>query len=413
MFGLVRLASKSIEDYRSIAGDQEIDELLRIAENLKGARVLHLSITEFGTGVAELLRTIVPLMNALGLNSQWQVVRSTDEFANVNRAMYNALGGVYTPWTREMSDIWLKYNEANAALFDEEYDFVIVHDPQAAALLSFILEQEKRKPRGKWVWHCHMDVSDAQSDVWHLLGSRVEPYDQLIFDVEDYVPPGLSEPVSFVPPAIDPLCPKNMDLPEQTVRTVLHQYGLDLTRPVVCQISPFDQWHDPVGLIEAYQAVKGDLPGLQLVLIASMVSEDPEVRAYYQHATHYAEQDRDLFVLSSLNNVGNVEMNAFQRASAVVVQKSLRKGFALWISEAMWKGRPVVAANRGGIPRQVIEGRTGYLIERTEECAQRILHLLNHPEVAERMGSEGKKHVGHNFLITRWLRDYLNLLAGL
>jgi trehalose synthase len=241
----------------------------------------------------------------------------------------------------------------------------------------------------------------------------MEPYDCLVFDLEDYVPSGLKGPVQVVNPGIDPRSPKNMELPHQAVSTILQQYGLDLSRPMICQTSPFDQWHDPVGLIEAYRAIKDEVPGVQLVLIASMVSEDPEARAYYQQATHYAERDPHVFVLSSLNNVGNIEMNAFQRASSVMVQRSLRKGFALWLSEALWKGRPVVAAKKGGIPRQVIEGRTGYLIEGTEECAQRILYLLTHPEVAERMGNEGKKHVGSNFLITQCLRNYLQLLAGL
>jgi len=413
VYGLVRLAAKSIDDYRSVSSNEEIEQLRKIAEDLKGARVLHLSITEFGTGVAELLRAVVPLMSDLGLDCQWQVVRSADEFISVNRAMYSALGGIYTPWTREMSDIWLKYNNDNVGLFDEEYDFVIVHDPQAAALLSCFMQREGRKPTGSWVWHCHMDLSDAQVEVWHLLSSRVESYDRLVFDMEEYVPPGLRERVQFVLPAIDPCCPKNMELPRETIKAVLGQYGLNLARPIVCQISPFDHWHDPVGLIEAYQAIKGDVPGLQLVLIASMVSEDPEVGAYYQRVAQYCQQDPDLFVLSSLNNVGNIEMNAFQRASNIVVQKSLRKGFALWLSEALWKERPVIGAKVGGIPYQIIPERTGYLIESTGECAERMLYLLQHPEVAMRMGGEGKRHVAQNFLITRYLRDYLSLLAGI
>jgi trehalose synthase len=404
---------KSIEAYRPIIGDERMDEITALAARLRGARVLHINATAFGGGVAEILATMVPLLNDLGLDADWQVIRGADEFFSVTKAMHNSLQGMYIDWTPGMRETWLSYDRMNADLFDEAYDFVVIHDPQPAAILSFIEERTGRR-EGKWVWRCHIDLTDAQAQVWDMLRPHVERYDGAIFTLPDFVKEDLRGPAIFcVPPAIDPLSPKNVDLPPETVSEILARYGVDPARPMVTQISRFDPWKDPLGVIDVYRAAKRDFPDLQLVMIASMASDDPEGWSWYERTVRRAGEDFDIHILSNLNGVGNVEVNAFQRAARVVIQKSVREGFGLVVSEALWKGRPVVAGNVGGIPLQIVDGQTGFLVHSVEECVDRLLYLLHHRDEAERMGARGVGHVRDNFLTTRYLRDYLSIFCQL
>ncbi len=391
MLGAVPLTGKTLESYRPIVGDDRIDEIVRLAEPLRGARVLHVNATAFGGGVAELLASVVPLMRDLGLHADWQVMRGSDEFFRVTKAMHNSLQGMLLEWTSQMREVWLSYNQMNADSFDEEYDFVVIHDPQPAEIPVLLDQRLGRPPAGRWVWRCHIDLTEAQPDVWDLLHPYLEAYDAAIFTMPDYVKQDLKHPAIFVaPPAIDPLSPKNVP-----------------QRPMILQVSRFDPWKDPLGVIDVYRAIKTDIPDLQLVLIASMAHDDPEGWAWYERTVRRAGEDYDIHILSNLNGVGNVEVNAFQSAANVVVQKSVREGFGLVVSEALWKGRPVVAGNVGGIPLQILYGRTGYLVNTTAECINRVLYLLRHPETADRMGAAGREHVREHFLITRYLRDYL------
>lgn len=413
MLGSVPTTPKSIEAYRPVIGDIATDEILRLAGLLKGARVLHVNATAFGGGVAEILATLVPLMNDIGLQADWQVIKGADEFFDVTKAMHNSLQGMYYDWTPAMRQTWLHYNKLNADLFDEDYDYVVIHDPQPAAIPSFLEERTGARP-GKWVWRCHIDITDAQAQVWDLLRPHVERYDGAIFTLPDYVKDDLRHPQIFcVPPAIDPLSPKNADLPEDTVNAILERYGVDPKRPMVTQISRFDPWKDPLGVIDVYRAAKREVPDLQLVMIASMASDDPEGWAWYERTVRRAGEDFDIHILSNLNGVGNIEVNAFQRAARVVIQKSVREGFGLVVSEALWKGRPVVAGNVGGIPLQIVNGKTGFLVNTNEECVEKLLFLLRNREEADRMGAMGVEYVRDNFLTTRYLRDYLNIFCQL
>ncbi|HZQ38357.1 MAG TPA: glycosyltransferase [Dehalococcoidia bacterium] len=416
MFGSVPTTPKSIEAYRPIIGDARVEEILQLADRLRGARVLHVNATAFGGGVAEILATLVPLMTDLGLEADWQVIRGSDEFFNVTKAMHNSLQGMLLEWTPQMREIWTRYNQQNADMFDEDYDFVVIHDPQPAGMLAMTAARLGHRPAGKWVWRCHIDLTDSQVDVWDLLHPYLEPYDAAIFTMAEYVKDDLVQPLLFtIPPAIDPLSPKNVPLPENVGRDILQRYGVDPDRPLISQISRFDPWKDPLGVIDVYRALKQEVPALQLVLIASMASDDPEGWAWYERTVRRAGEDYDIHILSNLNGVGNVEVNAFQSLAKVVIQKSVREGFGLVVSEALWKGRPVVAGNVGGIPLQILYGRTGYLVNTTAECVNRTGYLLQHPDVADRMGADGREHVRENFLITRYLRDYLaifNTLAG-
>ncbi|MCL5962291.1 MAG: glycosyltransferase [Chloroflexi bacterium] len=410
MFGSVATTPKSLESYRQVIGDEKVREIQALAEPLRGAKVLHLNATAFGGGVAEILGTLVPLMNDVGLQADWQVIRGADEFFNVTKAMHNSLQGMYIPWTAKMYNIWSNYNAMNAQLFDQSYDFVVVHDPQPAGVLDFVRKNKPELGTGKWVWRCHIDLTDAQPEVWDFLRPYIEQYDGAIFTLRDYVKSDLKlEHVFAIPPAIDPLSPKNVDIPIETVGEVLTRYAVDLNRPMICQVSRFDPWKDPLGVIDVYRMLKKEVPDLQLVMVASMASDDPEGWSYYERTARRAGEDYDIHLLSNLNGVGNVEVNAFQRSSTVVLQKSIREGFGLVVSEALWKGRPVVAGKVGGIPLQIPNNRTGYLITTTEECAARTLELLQDPVKATEMGEAGREYVREHFLITRYLRDYLSL----
>ncbi len=413
MLGSVPTTPKSIEAYRPVIGDAATDEILRLAAQLRGARVLHVNATAFGGGVAEILGTLIPLMNDVGLDADWQVIKGADEFFNVTKAMHNSLQGMYYDWTPAMRQTWLDYNKLNADLFDESYDYVVIHDPQPAAIPAFLEERTGSRP-GKWVWRCHIDITDAQAQVWDMLRPHVERYDGAIFTLPDYVKDDLRHPQIFcVPPAIDPLSPKNAELPDETVSAILERYGVDPKRPMVTQISRFDPWKDPLGVIDVYRMAKREVPDLQLVMVASMASDDPEGWDWYERTVRRAGEDFDIHILSNLNGVGNIEVNAFQRAARVVIQKSVREGFGLVVSEALWKGRPVVAGNVGGIPLQLVNGKTGFLVNTNEECAEKLLFLLQHRDEADKMGAMGVEHVRDNFLTTRYLRDYLNIFCQL
>ena len=412
MLGSVPLTPKSLDDYAAIIGPECIEEIRGLAAPLAGARVLHLNATSFGGGVAEILTTLVPLMTDVGLQADWQVMRGSDDFYQVTKALHNSLQGMYIDWTPEMIETWLSCNRLNAEAFDESYDYVIVHDPQPAALRASLMERGSAHARGYWIWRCHIDLTESQEQTWDLLRPYIEVYDATIFTAAEYVR-DLDQPVIFVvPPAIDPLSPKNIELPEETVHAILERYGVDHTRPFVAQVSRFDPWKDPLGVIEAYRILKQEFPKLQLVLVASMAHDDPEGWAWYERTVRRAGEDYDIHILSNLNGVGNVEVNAFQRAD-VVIQKSVREGFGLVVSEALWKGRPVVAGRVGGIPLQLIDGETGYLVRTTEECAERAAGLLRDPALADSMGAAGREFVRERFLITRYLRDYLTIFRRL
>jgi trehalose synthase len=399
---------KRFRSYERIIGEAAATEIRELAAGLRGARVLHLNATAFGGGVAELLGTLVPLMKDLGLSTEWQVIHGTDEFFTATKTMHNALQGAPL-WNRAHGDIWQRYQKLNAAEFDQDYDFVVMHDPQPAGIPHF-LRAAGRPLRANLTWRCHIDLTDAQPKAWDFLSPFLDDFQTLIFTHDDYVKPELrGRDVVVAPPAIDPLAPKNGRLARETVDEIMRRYGVDPDRPVICQVSRFDPWKDPLGVIDVYRRVKQQEPRLQLLMIASMANDDPEGWAYFERTVRRAGEDFDIHILSNIHGVGHMEVNAFQRASEVVIQKSLREGFGLTISEALWKQRPVVAGNVGGIPLQVTDGVSGFLVDNVDDCAARVLQLLQDPELAESMGKSGQEHVRRHFLITRYLRDYLRI----
>jgi len=404
----ISLRTRSIDDYRLLLGNGLIKEIDELASDLKGIRLCHINSTPFGGGVAELLYAYVPLMRGLGINADWQVIRGDQRFFAITKTLHNALqGGDGSLMRREETyRIYRAQNQINARELDYNYDVFIVNDPQPAAIREF-----SHATHAKWIWRCHIDSSEPNDDAWRFLGPYIEEYDAAIFTMEKFVPRGLSIPyVAIMAPAIDAFSTKNMPLPRTLCREMLDNLGIDRNRPLIVQVSRFDPWKDPFGVIDIYKLVKNQVPGLQLALVGSLASDDPEGWSMYAAVHAEAEKDDDVHVFSNLTGVGNMEVNAFQTICDVAIQKSIREGFGLVVSEALWKGTPMVAGNAGGIPMQMSGELSNYLVNSIDECAEKVIYLLKNPDIAADLGKIGKHIVEQNFLIPRLIRDELLLV---
>lgn len=409
MLERVGLRTLSLEAYRGIVGDAPLGEIRDLAEGLRGARVVHINATAFGGGVAEILQSLVPLMRDVGLSAEWQVIRGEAEFFRVSKAFHNGLQGMGLDLTAEMKSVWEGYNKRNADAFEGEYDFIVVHDPQPAGLRHFCRHATGRY----WIWRSHIDTSHPNMEFWGFMVPFLRPYQAAVFSMSQYVGPGVHFPeLAIIHPSIDPLSPKNRPISLDEAERVVSASGVDLGRPLITQISRFDPWKDPLGVIDAYRIVKRSAPAVQLVLMASMARDDPEGWEYLRLTTEHAEGDPDVHLLHFDRN-NDLEVNAFQTRSDVVIQKSVREGFGLVVTEALWKEQAVVGGDVGGIPLQIIDGQTGFLVHSVEECAEKVLYLLKNRDKARAMGANAREHVRHNFLIPRHLRDYLALFNKL
>jgi trehalose synthase len=411
MLQLVNTGTKSLADYATIATRGLMDEIKRLAEPLQGKRVVHLSATAFGGGVAEINYTLIPLMRDAGLDVEWRIIKGADEFFDVTKTIHNALQGAETGLSEEQQEIFRRYNALNAEEFEDDYDFVCIHDPQPASMIEHFPDTA-----APWIWRCHIDLSMPNPDVLEFLLPSLARYHAHIYHMHEYVPahPGLPEAYIW-PPAIDPLNPKNMALSAEDASYIVDQFGIDVKRPLLTQVSRFDPWKDPLGVIDAYREVKQQHPEVQLALVGSMAHDDPEGWEFYNKTVSYADGDPDIFILSNLNNIGSVEVNAFQVHSAAVVQKSIREGFGLTVTEGLWKARPTVAGRVGGIVKQIQDGVTGWLVDSPAECAEACKEILADPVAARERALRGKEHVRRHFLTPRLLRDWLalyNRLAG-
>ena len=403
----VSVGHKSLADYTHLAGRPLIQEIRNLVEDLNGLRVLHLSATAFGGGVAEILYTLIPLMNDVGIEAEWQVMLGREEFYNVTKRLHNALQGNPDSLSDDEWKIYERYNALNATEISGDWDVIIVHDPQPAAIKRHVPDKGKT-----WVWRCHIDLSTPNPDVIARMVPFIKEYDASVWHVDQYVPTGVDgglDGVHICPPAIDPLSPKNMALSPEDAAFVCDQFGIDVDRPLICQVSRFDPWKDPMGVIDAYRKVTEELPEAQLALVGSMATDDPEGWEFFNSTMAYADGDPDIHILNNLNNVGAIEVNAFQSQADVVIQKSTREGFGLTVSEALWKARPFIGGRVGGIPLQVQDGETGFLVSSPEECADRSLRILHEPDLGKRLGRSGKEHVRKHFLTPRLLRDWLRI----
>jgi trehalose synthase len=400
-----------VDDYREPAGEEAVERLRDAADPLKGTRLVHISSTSFGGGVAELLWTHLALLQDLGIDAEWQIIEGSEDFFTVTKAVHNACQGAEVAWTGKMASTYLERVRENAKQFDTDADFVIVHDPQPMAILP-ILEESGRRT-GRWVWRCHIDLSDPVEEVWRFYQPFADRYDATVFTLAEYARPGISTRVAIIPPSIDPLSPKNTWLDVEAVWEILVAYGIDRQRPILTQISRFDPWKDPLGVIDAYRLAKRDIPDLQLVLAGSMAHDDPEAWHYLERAEAHRAGDPDVHILTNLQDVGPVAINAFQRGSTVVVQKSIREGFGLTASEAMWKDRAVVVGDAGGLRLQVEDGRSGFVVDSIERCAARVVQLVGDADLRAELGRNARDRVRNHFLTVRELTDYLHLLASL
>lgn len=405
----VEVGSRTLASYRGLAPDHLIDELRREAEPLRGARVLHVNATPYGGGVSELLRSVVPLLNDLGLVADWRIIRGDEAFFQVTKAIHNGLQGAAIDLTEAQQAAYLRWSGTNAEAFREQYDFVFLHDPQPAALLSL-----RGKGSARWIWRCHIDTSEPHPPIWAFLRPFLADYDAAVFTMSEFVPPDMpTSRVAIIPPAIDPCSPKNLALPRDTARQILEWLGVPTTRQVVTQVSRFDPWKDPAGLIRAYRMVREERPETELVLAGSLALDDPEGWEVYRAVRREAGGDPGIHVFSNLVGVGNIEVNALQLLSDVVVQKSIREGFGLVVSETLWKGTPVVAGRAGGIPLQMADGVGGILVDSVEGCAAAVRDLLADRARARSLGEAGRERVREHFLVPRLILNQLQLMRDL
>lgn len=397
-----------LEAYAKVAGEDVIDHLRQLTASMRGMSVVHVNSTRVGGGVAEILHKLVPLMNELGVETRWEIITGGSDFYTCTKSMHNALQGNPIKIPERLLKI---YQETNAHAADElrpvlkEADAVFIHDPQPAAIIQHIPDR-----KGKWVWRCHIDVSRPYRPVWRFLRNFVKGYDASIYSLAAFVQP-LPHPQYLVPPSIDPLSEKNIDLEPEEVGAVFDRFNLDPDRPLLLQVSRFDRFKDPIGVIEGFRIAKRFMPHLQLVLAGGTATDDPEGEIVLSEVRNAAEDDPDIHILL-LPADSHRDINALQRAATIVVQKSLREGFGLTVTEGLWKGKPVIGGDAGGIRLQVINYHTGFLVSTPEGMALRVRYLLQQPERLAEMGRKGQEFVRDNFLLTRQLREYLTLVLA-
>lgn len=397
-----------LSDYVEAAGQEAIEQLQKLARPLAGRTVVHVNSTRIGGGVAEILARLVPLSEELGLKARWEVMEAPTEFYGVTKAFHNTLQGMPAPIPQRQLDLYQQVNQDNARRLQgvlAEADFVFIHDPQPAALLRFVPRR-----RGRWVWRCHIDISRPHRPAWKYIRETVARYDASVYSLAAFAQP-LPHPQYLIPPSIDPLSDKNIDLPQEEVDAVAARHGLDPLRPVVLQVSRFDRFKDPVGVIRAYRIARRNVP-IQLVLAGGTASDDPEGEVVYEEVREAAAGDPDVHLLL-LPPDAHREINALQRRADLVLQKSLREGFGLTVTEALWKGKPVIGGEAGGIVLQVIDYHTGFLVRTPEGAAFRIRYLLNRPQAMATMSLKARRFVRETFLLTRHLEQYLTLMLAL
>jgi trehalose synthase len=396
-----------LDRYNEVTGPDVVRHLRQLAAPLRGLRVLHVNSTREGGGVAEILRKLVPLKNALGIDTKWEVVTGKQEFYRCTKQFHNALQGRQVVVSERRRQIYERTNRKNAETLRravEEADIIIIHDPQPLSMIGCFPQR-----RGKWIWRCHIDLSKPNRLVWNYLKKWVVPFDASIFHLPAFAR-RLPHPVFFIPPSIDPLSDKNIELPDGEVEAVRSTYGIDSERPLVVQVSRFDTFKDPVGVMQAFFLARGRVP-LQLVLAGGTATDDPEGALILREVNKAAKGEKDIHVLA-LPPDAHRTINALQRAADIVLQKSLREGFGLTVTEAMWKRKPVIGGDVGGIRLQVVNHYTGFLVRTVEGAALRMRYLLHRRGRLAEMGERAHRHVLENFLLTRHLRDYLALMIG-
>ena len=386
-----------MERYFGISPKGDLLLIMRLCETLKNRTFLHINSTRSGGGVAEILHRMLPILEEIGIAARWEVIEGDNRFFDITKKIHNALHGRTEKITKDMWDYHFDINKKNAERINLNADAVLIHDPQPVPLIEF-------RKSGRWMWRCHIDVSNPQKDVYEYLRRYCERYEAAIFSVSKFAK---AMPLSefIIPPSIDPISEKNMELSNDEIKGTLNRFQIPADRPIILQVSRFDRFKDPIGLIKAYKDVR-KYNDCILILAGSPATDDPEGDAVLSEVKEYAADDPDIYILL-LPPFSDRDINALQRASTIVLQKSLKEGFGLTVSEAMWKRKPVIGGAAGGIPLQIINGVTGFLVHSIEGTSFRIRQILNNPDMAKRMGETGREYVRNNFLITRQVRDYL------
>lgn len=402
----VNTIPRSITSYATEASPSVLNELERLSEPLKGLRVLHVNATPVGGGVAEILQSEIPLLQSLGIEADWWTISGSNEFFNVTKSIHNALQGNPQGLSDEDRSTYIDWQQRNAVEFPHDYDVIVIHDPQPLGLLQFA-----GKGNASWIWRLHIDSSHPNPDVCHFVCRYLMGYDAAVFTMDEFVPPDVHvDSVRIIPPAIDPLTKKNQPISYGVALRTLQEIGLDPRKPIVSQVARLDPWKDPWGVIDAYRMLREQQSDLQLALLGVIsAKDDPEAYSVYNEVLDYAESDPGIHIYIDPERVGQIEVSSVQLASQVVFQKSLREGFGLSVSEALWKATPVVAGRVGGIPLQMQDEIGGFLVNSTEEAADRAGWLLNHPAAGRVIAARGRERVREQFLITRLLVDELRL----
>jgi trehalose synthase len=393
-----------VDDYKAIVGENEIDDLQLVADRLKGRSIQNINSTAVGGGVAEILTRMVPLLKDLGVDARWDVIKGDERFFTITKNIHNALHGIDQVVAKKDWRYFLEVNRGNAEDLDFSADVVFIHDPQPVALVE-------KKKENKWIWRCHIDLSNPKQDVFGYLEPFVQSYDAAVFSAPSFGRRDLKIRQVLISPSIDPLSDKNRDLPQSVIDEVLDRFHIERDRPIITQISRFDKLKDPSGVIKVYKRAKRH-SDCQLILAGGGATDDPEGLRILENIKKAAEEDPDIHVLY-LPPSSDIEINALQRASTVILQKSIREGFGLTVSEALWKARPVIASAVGGIPLQISHKHSGILSYSIEGTAYYLQELLNNPQYAQTLGRNGREEVKKNFLITRHVRDYLLLFLSL
>jgi trehalose synthase len=404
----MNLSLRRVDDFRGVVSDAVLAELRAAAEPLLGATVVHVNATNFGGGVAEILDNFVLLMNDLGLRTDWRVIHGIPEYFEVTKKFHNALQGGNLSFSEHELELYKRVNEKFASFAFLDHDYVIIHDPQPCALVEYV---EHASP---WVWRCHIDITHANPQAWEFMEPYISRYDRMIVSSDIYRVKDLELQQDVISPSIDPLSPKNMDLPQETIDAYLAEYQIPTDKPILTQVSRFDPWKDPEGVLDVFNRVK-KVVDCRLIFVYNMASDDPEGVKILSQMLEAAKDDLERGEVLFVRGDDPVLVNVMQRVSDVIVQKSTREGFGLVITEAMWKGTPVVASNVGGIPTQVVDGETGFLLppKDYDGFAAKIVTLLEDRQLAVQLGEQAREHVRERFLVTRHLLDYLKLLASL
>jgi trehalose synthase len=417
MLPIVKTEKKNFDDYKNLIEPELFKEVKSLAKDLKSLKVVMINATPRGGGVAEILKSLIPLMNNLGIQASWQIIPPREEFFNLTKEIHNALQGKTFSLSYESRKLYQHYIEKTASLMidEKEVDFWVMHDPQPAGLIQYLPDSEFDPV----ICRIHIDTTSPNKEAWNFIKGFLAQYDKLVFSSKDFIHPDIANnQISIIPPAIDPFTEKNKEIDFKEAKDILSAFGVDVLKPLITQVSRFDPWKDPIGVIQTYRKIKEEIPEIQLAYLGLfLASDDPEAEKVFEQAKKEANKDKDIFLFSNTSHLGSLSVdrfvNAFQTASDVILQKSIREGFGLTVTEAMWKGTPVVGGNVGGIKLQIEDGKNGYLVSNIEQAAKKTIKLLKDNKLRARMGKEAKESVRKKFLIPRLLRDYLKLFKEL